>query len=71
MALFWAAEVSAAWVGLAAFGLRMNATALIIGFTTGMLFTRPRDQSPNMPPGRHGLVSARRAGGPPEKGDAS
>jgi len=40
MALFWAAEVSAAWVGLAAFGLRMNATALIIGFATGMLFTR-------------------------------
>src|SRR5690348_7857456 len=40
MALFWAAEVFAAWAGLAAFGLRMNATALIIGFTTGMLFTR-------------------------------
>jgi len=40
MALFWAAEISAAWVGLAAFGLRMNATALIIGFATGMLFTR-------------------------------
>lgn len=40
MALFWAAECFAVWAALAAFGVRMNAAALIIGFGTGMVFTR-------------------------------
>jgi hypothetical protein len=40
MALFWAAEAFAAWAGLAAFGFKMNAAALFVGFATGMVFTR-------------------------------
>ena len=40
MALFWAAEAFAAWAALAAFGVRVNAAALIVGFGTGMVFTR-------------------------------
>jgi hypothetical protein len=40
MALFWAAEVFAAWAGLAAFGFRMNVATLFVGFATGMVFTR-------------------------------
>ncbi len=40
MALFWAAESFAAWAALAAFGVRMNAAALTVGFATGMVFTR-------------------------------
>ena len=40
MALFWAADAFAVWAGLAAFGYRMNAAALIVGFATGMVFTR-------------------------------
>lgn len=40
MALFWAGEAFAAWAGLAAFGFEMNAAALIVGFGTGMVFTR-------------------------------
>jgi hypothetical protein len=40
MALFWAADTFAAWAGLAAFGYQMNAAALIVGFATGMVFTR-------------------------------
>jgi uncharacterized membrane protein YbhN (UPF0104 family) len=40
MALFWAAECFAVWAALAAFGVRMNAATLIVGFGTGMLFTR-------------------------------
>lgn len=40
MCVFWAADVAAAWASLAAFGLRMNAAALLIGFASGMLFTR-------------------------------
>jgi hypothetical protein len=40
MALFWAAESFAAWSALAAFGVRMNAAALAVGFGTGMIFTR-------------------------------
>jgi uncharacterized membrane protein YbhN (UPF0104 family) len=40
MAVFWAADAIAAWAGLAAFGVRMNAAALLIGFASGMLFTR-------------------------------
>jgi hypothetical protein len=40
MALFWAGDAFAAWAGLAAFGFRMNAAALLVGFATGMVFTR-------------------------------
>jgi hypothetical protein len=40
MALFWAADAFAAWAGLAAFGYQMNGAALIVGFATGMVFTR-------------------------------
>ena len=40
MALFWAADAFAAWAGMAAFGFRMNAAALFVGFATGMVFTR-------------------------------
>jgi hypothetical protein len=40
MALFWAADAFAAWAGLAAFGYQMNAAAFIVGFGTGMVFTR-------------------------------
>jgi hypothetical protein len=38
--LFWAAEALAAWAALAAFGVRMNAAALMAGFGTGMVYTR-------------------------------
>jgi hypothetical protein len=40
MALFWAADAFAVWAGLAAFGYQMNAAPLIVGFGTGMVFTR-------------------------------
>jgi uncharacterized membrane protein YbhN (UPF0104 family) len=40
MALFWAAEAFAAWAALAALGVRMNVAALVVGFGTGMVFTR-------------------------------
>ena len=40
MALFWAADASAAWAGLAMFGFQMNWAALFVGFATGMVFTR-------------------------------
>jgi hypothetical protein len=40
MGLFWAADAFAVWAGLAAFGFRMNAAQLIVGFGTGMVFTR-------------------------------
>jgi len=40
MALFWAADAFAVWAGLAAFGVRMNAATLTVGFATGMVFTR-------------------------------
>jgi hypothetical protein len=40
MALFWAADAFATWAGLAAFGVRMNAAELFVGFATGMVFTR-------------------------------
>ncbi len=40
MALFWAADALATWVGLAMFGFRMNPAALFVGFATGMVFTR-------------------------------
>ena len=40
MGLFWAAEAFAVWAGMAAFGFRMGAAALFVGFATGMVFTR-------------------------------
>ena len=40
MAVFWAADAFAAWAGLAAFGYRMNAATLFVGFATGRVFTR-------------------------------
>ena len=40
MALFWAADVFAVWAGLAVFGTRMNAATLLVGYATGMVFTR-------------------------------
>jgi uncharacterized membrane protein YbhN (UPF0104 family) len=40
MALFWAADAFAMWAGLAAFGTRMNAVTLLVGYATGMVFTR-------------------------------
>ena len=40
MGLFWAGDTFAAWAGLAAFGFRMNVAQLIVGYATGMVFTR-------------------------------
>jgi hypothetical protein len=40
MALFWAGDALAVWSALAAFGFLMNGAALIVGFCTGMVFTR-------------------------------
>jgi hypothetical protein len=40
MALFWAADIFAAWAAVAAFGFQMNAATFIVGFGTGLVFTR-------------------------------
>jgi hypothetical protein len=40
MALFWAGDALAVWAALAAFGFLMNGAALVVGFCTGMVFTR-------------------------------
>jgi uncharacterized membrane protein YbhN (UPF0104 family) len=40
MALFWAADAFAVWAGMAAFGFRMGVAELIVGYATGMVFTR-------------------------------
>jgi hypothetical protein len=40
MLTFWAGELFAAWAGLAVFGFGMNGAALVVGFATGMVFTR-------------------------------
>jgi len=40
MALFWAGDALAVWSALAAFGLVMNGAALLVGYCTGMVFTR-------------------------------
>ncbi|HME66352.1 MAG TPA: hypothetical protein VKG61_15810 [Streptosporangiaceae bacterium] len=40
MAVFWAGDALAAWSAVAAFGLVMNGAALLIGYCTGMVFTR-------------------------------
>jgi hypothetical protein len=40
MGLFWAGDLVALWAATAAFGVRMDGLALIVGFATGMLLTR-------------------------------
>jgi uncharacterized membrane protein YbhN (UPF0104 family) len=40
MAVFWAGDAFAVWAGLAAFGYRMDAAALFVGYATGTVFTR-------------------------------
>jgi hypothetical protein len=40
MAVFWAAEATVLWLTLAAFGYRMAVARLIVGYASGMLFTR-------------------------------
>ena len=40
MALFWAGDALAVWSALAASGFVMNGAALIVGYCTGMVFTR-------------------------------
>ena len=40
MALFWAGDALAIWSALAAFGFVMNGPALLVGYCTGMVFTR-------------------------------
>lgn len=40
MALFWLADAFSVWAALAMFGFFMNGAALLVGFATGMVFTR-------------------------------
>jgi hypothetical protein len=40
MLTFWGGELFAVWAGLAVFGFGMNWAALVVGFATGMVFTR-------------------------------
>ena len=40
MALFWAGDALAVWLALAAFGFVMNGAAFVVGYCTGMVFTR-------------------------------
>ena len=40
MALFWVGDALAVWLALAAFGFVMNGAALLVGYCTGMVFTR-------------------------------
>jgi hypothetical protein len=40
MAVFWAGDALAVWSALAAFGFLMNGAALVVGYCTGMVFTR-------------------------------
>lgn len=40
MAVFWAGETMAAWAAIAAFGYSMRGDTLVVGFCTGMVFTR-------------------------------
>lgn len=40
MALFWATDMLAAWLGLAAFGYQMDAATFIVAMATSMVFTR-------------------------------
>lgn len=40
MTLFWAADMLAAWLSLAAFGYQMNGATFVVAMATGMVFTR-------------------------------
>jgi uncharacterized membrane protein YbhN (UPF0104 family) len=40
MAVFWAADMFALWASMRAFGFGMDVAALIVGYSTGMVFTR-------------------------------
>lgn len=40
MALFWVGDAFAVWAAMAAFGFKMGAAALFVGYATGMLFSR-------------------------------
>jgi hypothetical protein len=40
MALFWLGDMLAVWSALAAFGYLMNGAALVVGYCTGMVFSR-------------------------------
>lgn len=40
MAIFWGADIFAAWCALAAFGIHLNGAAFLLGFGTGAVFTR-------------------------------
>jgi hypothetical protein len=40
MTLFWAGDALAVWSALAAFGFVMNGAALLVGYCTGMVFSR-------------------------------
>lgn len=40
MALFWAADFFAGWLGLAAFGVHIDAAVFVVAFATGMIFSR-------------------------------
>jgi hypothetical protein len=40
MTLFWAADLFSGWAGLAMFGFAMNVGQFVVGFGTGMVFTR-------------------------------
>ena len=40
MTLFWAGDALAVWLALAAFGFVMNGAAFVVGYCTGMVFTR-------------------------------
>jgi hypothetical protein len=40
MALFWLTDIFAGWAALAAWGFHMNGAEFVVGFATGMVFTR-------------------------------
>lgn len=40
MTLFWLAEMASGWLGMAAFGYHMGIAQYVVGFGTGMVFTR-------------------------------
>ena len=40
MALYWAADFFAGWLGIAAFGLHVDGAAFVVAFATGMVFSR-------------------------------
>lgn len=40
MALYWAGDLFAGWCGLALFGVHLEAGAFVVGFATGVLFSR-------------------------------